>query len=142
VPGTIVVMSQPEGQTCAVLGGIMALRMKVLGAEGVVVRGRVRDVEELGQTGLAIWARATSIVGSGAEAAPHAVQVPLTFNGTTVHPGDIVFSDQTNGVVVIPAAQLTNVLELLPILVEADERVKEDVARGVAVKEAFRRHRA
>lgn len=54
VPETIVVISQPKGQICAVLGGIMALRMKVLNAQGVVVHGRVRDVEELASTGLPV----------------------------------------------------------------------------------------
>ncbi len=53
-PGTIVVQSQPEGQKNAVLGGIMALRMKKLGALGVVVHGRIRDVEELGETDLMV----------------------------------------------------------------------------------------
>ncbi|KAF4633443.1 hypothetical protein G7Y89_g4674 [Cudoniella acicularis] len=140
-PGTIVVMSQPEGQKCAILGGIMALRMKVLGARGVVVSGRVRDVVELGSTGLPIWAKSTSIVGTGAEAKPHALQVPLKIGGTIVNPGDLVFSDAINGVAVIPISKVPEVLELLPKLVEADERVKEDVERGVEVMEAFRRHR-
>lgn len=54
VKGTIVVTQQPEGQCCAVLGGIMALRMKKCGAEGVVVLGRVRDLEELEGTGLPV----------------------------------------------------------------------------------------
>ena len=53
-PETIVVISQPKGQICAVLGGIMALRMKVLNAKGVVVHGRVRDIEELASTGLSV----------------------------------------------------------------------------------------
>jgi len=53
-PETIVVMAQPEGQKCAVLGGIMALRMKILNAKGIVVNGRVRDVAELGSTGLPV----------------------------------------------------------------------------------------
>jgi regulator of RNase E activity RraA len=53
-PNTIVVMKQPEGQRCAVLGGIMALRMKALNAKGVVVSGRVRDVNELEETGLPV----------------------------------------------------------------------------------------
>jgi regulator of RNase E activity RraA len=53
-PETIVVISQPKGQICAVLGGIMALRMKVLNAKGVVVHGRVRDVEELASAGLPV----------------------------------------------------------------------------------------
>lgn len=52
--GTFVLISQPDGQKNAVLGGIMASRMKVLGAVGVVVYGRIRDVKELGETGLPV----------------------------------------------------------------------------------------
>ena len=48
------VMKQPEGQKCAIIGGIMALRMKVLGARGVVANGRVRDLVELRETGLPV----------------------------------------------------------------------------------------
>lgn len=47
VPGTIVVIDQPEGQKCAAVGGIMAQRMKVQGVAGCVVGGRVRDLAEL-----------------------------------------------------------------------------------------------
>jgi regulator of RNase E activity RraA len=53
-PDTIVVLSQPDGQKCAVLGGIMALRMKILNAKGIVVHGRVRDIDELKSTGLPV----------------------------------------------------------------------------------------
>jgi len=44
---TIVVLSQLKEQTCAVLGGIMATRMQVRGARGVVADGRIRDLREL-----------------------------------------------------------------------------------------------
>lgn len=46
-PGTFVALSQPPAQTCAVLGGIMALRMKKCGAKGIIAGGRVRDLTEL-----------------------------------------------------------------------------------------------
>jgi regulator of RNase E activity RraA len=46
-PDSIVLIDQPAGQSCAVLGGIMAARMKVLGVKAVVVNGRVRDLSEL-----------------------------------------------------------------------------------------------
>jgi regulator of RNase E activity RraA len=52
--GTIAILSQPEGQKNAVLGGIMALRMKKLSAIGVVVNGRIRDIEELKATELMV----------------------------------------------------------------------------------------
>ncbi|KAK0124296.1 hypothetical protein ONS95_009267 [Cadophora gregata] len=140
-PETIVVMKQPEGQKCAVLGGIMALRMKVLNATGVVISGRARDIVELESTGLPIWAKALSVVGAGAESKPHAVQVPLDIEGTVIKPGDLVFSDSTNGVVVIPHEHVEQVISLLPDLVVADDRVKQDVAKGMKVQEAFVKHR-
>ncbi|RQM07710.1 hypothetical protein DH86_00001726 [Scytalidium sp. 3C] len=140
-PGTIVVMSQPKGQINAVLGGIMAFRMKVRGAKGVVVSGRVRDMGELAQTEMPIWARATSTVGTGFGSVAHAMGIPLDIDGTIVKPGDIVFSDAREGVVVIPQEKLEEVLQLLPRLVKADDAVIESVKNGMPVKEAFAKYR-
>lgn len=44
---TVVVIQQPEGQKCAVLGGIHAINIDSRGAEGVVVSGRIRDMGEI-----------------------------------------------------------------------------------------------
>ena len=52
--GTIVVIEQPTGQACAAIGGIMALAMKRRGAEGCLVGGRVRDLEELSNSSLPV----------------------------------------------------------------------------------------
>ena len=57
--------------------------------------------------------------------------------------GDIIVIDPSeNGIVSIPQTKLDAVLELLPQLVAADEKVMEDVEKGVDVGEAFRRHRS
>ena len=53
-----------------------------------------------------------------------------------------MFCDPAEGVVAIPQDLLDTVLEILSRLVEADERVKEDVRNGVSVQEAFAKHRA
>jgi hypothetical protein len=52
--GTVVVIEQPSGQTCAALGGIMAARMKVRGVEACIVGGRVRDLAELRKSDLPV----------------------------------------------------------------------------------------
>ncbi len=51
---TVVIMSQPEGQQNAILGGIKAVRLAQRNIRGVVVHGRVRDIEELGKSGLTV----------------------------------------------------------------------------------------
>ncbi|EDN03730.1 predicted protein [Histoplasma mississippiense (nom. inval.)] len=141
-PGTVVFIEQPAGQFCASVGGIMAARMKVLGVKGVVVDGRVRDLAELRSTQLQIWARATSTVGTSAEAKPGARNVPVKIGGVTVSPGDIAFCDPLEGAAVIPAELLDEVLALVPKLAAADEKVKEDVLSGASVFDSFNKHRS
>lgn len=53
-PGTVAILDQPQGQFCAVLGGIMAVRMAHLGIKGAVVNGRVRDLGELRESKLPV----------------------------------------------------------------------------------------
>ena len=139
---TIVVISQPAGQSCAVVGGIMAARMKHLGAQGVVVDGRVRDIVALNETQLPIWSKGTSIIGAGAETKFHARNIPIKVGETVLEPGDIVMIDPfENGVVAVPQGKVEELLELLPKLVGADEKVTADVEAGVSVQEAFKKHR-
>lgn len=105
--GTIAVLDQPAEQYCAVLGGIMAARMSYIGVKAIVVNGRVRDLAELSASGLhvstfytkmpasfyvvtdqyfstKVWSKATSTVGTGAEAKAGLRNVPIDFNGVTV----------------------------------------------------------
>ncbi|KAF2798481.1 DlpA domain-containing protein [Melanomma pulvis-pyrius CBS 109.77] len=139
---TIVLVSQPAGQSCAVVGGIMGARMKVLGAQSIIVNGRVRDLEALGGLGLPVWSKGTSIIGMGAEAKFHAKEVAIRIGDVSVEPGDIVMVDPfENGVVVVPKGRVDEVLGMLPGMVEADERVIKDVEAGTGVKEAFKKHR-
>ncbi|KAJ5169414.1 Ribonuclease E inhibitor RraA/Dimethylmenaquinone methyltransferase [Penicillium coprophilum] len=139
--GSIVVIEQPENQYCAVTGGIMATRMKALGIKATVVGGRVRDLRELQATGLPIWARATSTVGTNAEAKAGARDVPISIGGVTVSPGDIIFCDPLEGVVAIPRELLGQVLELMPKLTTMDGNAKEAVAQGMSVTDAFKKFR-
>lgn len=52
-----------------------------------------------------------------------------------------MFCDPVEGIVVIPAGLLDEVLGLMPKLVEADDKVMADVDKGVSVFEAFQKHR-
>ncbi|KAJ5595261.1 uncharacterized protein N7459_001469 [Penicillium hispanicum] len=140
--GSIIVLEQPDNQNCAVTGGIMATRMKVLGVKAAVVGGRVRDLRELQGLELPVWARGTSTVGTGAEAKAGVRNVSISIGGVTVSPGDIVFCDPMEGVVVIPRDLLDPVLEIMPKLISMDDQAKEAVARGMSVTEAFKKYRS
>ncbi|KAK6344149.1 hypothetical protein TWF696_007791 [Orbilia brochopaga] len=141
-PSTITVISQPAGQRNAVLGGLVAGRIQKLGGIAVVVDGRVRDVTELQSLGLHVWAKGTSTVGAGAEARCVSVGEAIHVAGVKINSGDIIFADPVNGVVCIPRDQLDAVLELLPKITGADDKVRTDVLEnGSGLQEAFDKHR-
>ena len=53
-PGTILFLSQPSGLYNACFGGIMATRIQKLGVGGVVIDGRLRDIEYIRSLGLPV----------------------------------------------------------------------------------------
>ncbi|KAL2866628.1 RraA family protein [Aspergillus lucknowensis] len=141
-PGTVVVIEQPKDQHCAVVGGIMAVRMKYLGISGVVVNGRIRDLAEIQGCNLPVWAKGTSTVGTGAEAKPGLRGVSIDVGGVVVSQGDIIFCDPLEGVVAIPRNLLDEVLQLMPKIVAMDDKVKEAVEKGSSAFDAFKQFRS
>jgi len=119
----------------------MAQRMKKRGVAGCIIGGRVRDMAELKSSQLPIFALGKSTVGTGAESTVYARNVPVSISGVTVSPGDIVFCDPVEGIVVIPQELLDETLSLMPKLVSADDKVKEAVENGMTVAEAFKNFR-
>ena len=64
----------------------------------------------------------------------------LTFTHS-IPQGDIIFCDPLEGIVVIPKDLAEDLIELMPELVRADDKVKEDVLAGSGVFESFKKHR-
>ncbi|KAK6536192.1 hypothetical protein TWF281_000436 [Arthrobotrys megalospora] len=142
-PSTITVISQPPGQRNAVLGGLVAARIQKLGSVGIVVDGRIRDISELRSLGVNVWAKGASTVGAGGESKCVGVGVEIEVEGVKIVPGDIIFADPTNGVVSIPQDKLDAVLELLPKITGADEKVRIDVLENNSgLQDAFKKHRS
>ncbi|EGX50956.1 hypothetical protein AOL_s00054g692 [Orbilia oligospora ATCC 24927] len=142
-PSTITLISQPPNQRNAVLGGLVAARIQKLGSLAIIVDGRIRDITELKNLGVDVWAKGTSTVGAGGESKCVAVGVEIEVEGVKVVPGDIIFADPVNGVVSIPQDKLDAVLELLPKITGADDKVRIDVLQNNSgLQEAFKKHRS
>jgi len=144
-PGSIVILQQPPQQSVALLGDIVATRLKYRGVLGAVIDGRARDVVACGELcsdgGFQIWSKTLSSVGTSMEAKPWAVDVPLTIGGLQVNPGDVLCADEGEGVIcVIPKSKLHEVAALLPTLKEADDGVLKDVQNGADFPTALKNH--
>ena len=103
-PGAVLIVDARGHEETAVWGGILVAAALARKISAVVIDGAVRDVAELRDSGVAVYARA--VVPNG----PHkgfggSVNTPIQCGGVPVDPGDIVVGDE-DGVVVIRPDQL------------------------------------
>jgi 4-hydroxy-4-methyl-2-oxoglutarate aldolase len=98
-PGDVVVLSMPEPAPVALVGDLLATQAKVAGAAALLVDASVRDLEELAELGLPIWARYVRVRGA-AKTTAGALNEPVVVGGATIRPGDLVVLDADGAVVV------------------------------------------
>lgn len=100
-PGQVLVMDAGGEVASGSLGAILATRLKMRGAAGVVTDGAVRDYVEIGDSGLAAFCRAPHPGANKVVYHPADFQLPIGCGGVAVYPGDVLVGDD-DGVVVIP----------------------------------------
>ena len=120
-PGEVLVLTMPEPAPVALIGDLLATQAKVHGAAAMLVDASVRDVEELVELGLPIWARWVRIRGAVKET-PGELDVPVEVGGATIRPGDIVVLD-ADGAAVVEHERVAEVLAGA-LAREENERVK------------------
>lgn len=108
----------------------MNTRAKKLGAAGVVIDGRFRDIEEHRSLEIGHFARGTSILGSNTFTRSSEINVPVAYENVEVHekfiitPGDYIPGD-CDGVVAIPPDTVEECLRLCQERYEIDEKTRE-----------------
>jgi 4-hydroxy-4-methyl-2-oxoglutarate aldolase len=107
-PGDVLVLAMPEPAPVALVGDLLATQAKARGAAAILVDGAVRDVDELVELGLPIWARYVRIRGAAKDVVG-AVDEPVTVGGQAIEPGDVVVLDG-DGAAVVPQGRVEEVL--------------------------------
>ena len=120
-PGEVLVVTMPMPEPVAVVGDLLATQAKARGAAAILVDASVRDLEDLAELGLPIWARYVRIRGAD-KATVGELDVPVTVGGATINPGDIVVLD-ADGAAVVEQERTAEVLEGA-LAREEKERVK------------------
>ena len=107
--GDVLVLTMPEPAPFALFGDLLATQASEQGAAAVLVDASVRDVEDLAELGLPVWARYIRIQGATKQAVGE-IDVPVVVGGATIRPGDAVVLDG-DGIAVVPADDVTTVLD-------------------------------
>ncbi|MCB0113563.1 MAG: ribonuclease activity regulator RraA, partial [Caldilineaceae bacterium] len=108
-PGDVLVIdARGEAHEGATLGNILATRLKVRGAVGIVTDGALRDTPGFLELDLPSYIQAPHASTSFVAHHPVEMQTPIGCGGIAVIPGDVIVGD-AEGVVVIPAAMAESV---------------------------------
>lgn len=120
-PGEVIVLSMPEPRAVALVGELLATQAKAQGAAAMLVDASVRDVEELAQLGLPIWARWVRVRGAARDLAG-TIGEPVTVGGARIRQGDVIVLD-ADGAAVVERERVDDALQASRQRAE-DERVK------------------
>lgn len=107
--GKVLVLSSGGYPDASHAGGTKLSRVGNHGLAGVLADGRLRDLAQLRDSGIAVWCRGEATRWGGDTVMPYAAGVAVEIDGVCVVPGDYIYADAT-GAVVIPAASLDDVL--------------------------------
>ncbi|TIB77986.1 hypothetical protein E3Q23_00938 [Wallemia mellicola] len=143
--GHILLLCPPENSTNACFGGLLATAAAAQSVAGVVANGRVRDLDELEDSGLTIFAKGTSVCGQAPFLAPVSAgeTVEITHpNGhkITIKSGDQLFADR-NGVIVVDSTRMNEIEAIAAKSEQTDELCRQALAKGDSVKEVFAKYR-
>ena len=127
-PGDVLVVNARGNPTYALVGGNVCRGLAKRGLAALIIDGAVRDVSEIQEDGLAVYARGLATL-SGPLDGPGEVNVPVACGHVVVNPGDIIVAD-ADGVVVIPPADAEAVLAAVAALEASHAALQPVLLRG------------
>lgn len=127
-PGDVLVIDGKGCSTAALMGELMCAHAQAAGLAGVVIDGSVRDLHELKNGTLPVFACASNPNGPTRQLAGR-IGHPVSVGGVAVQPGDLVAGDD-DGVVVLPAAGVVQALRDAEKKVDSELRRMTDISEG------------
>lgn len=138
VPPAHVAVYATSDEESAQFGELSATALAARGCAGVVLDGGCRDTDFIRREGFPVFCRFTtpqdSVPRWEAQRWGHAVEI----GGVRVATGDYVVGD-ADGVVVVPAASVADVLRRAEEVARTEDAVREAVRGGMTPLEAFDR---
>lgn len=127
-PGKVL-MVDIGGAPISTMGGLAALAASRQGANGVVIDGACRDLDEIRATKLWLASRWVVPTTGKRRLKLQPLGMTVSVGGIQVSQGDLVVGDDT-GIVVVPRARLAEVLEHAERIVAVDAQVEERIRAG------------
>jgi regulator of RNase E activity RraA len=139
LPGEVAVVGTGKSTRNAPWGELLSTASRARGARGAVVDGLVRDVRKIEELGFPVFASGIKPVDSMGRGIVTAYNVPVECGEVMVHAGDFVFAD-FDGVVVVPAALVKQVIELATDKVRRENDSRAELMNGAFLRDVFAKY--
>ena len=137
--GDVLVVDANYNRQSAFWGELLSTACKAKGVRGTVMSACTRDLWALNKMDYPVFAIGCTPADSKGRLDVTAIGKPITMDRVNIHNGDYLIGD-ADGVVIIPADALDETLRLAQEKVSAENTVREDLATGMPVTEAFEKH--
>lgn len=127
-PGEVLVIDNEGSTVVATWGELATLSAENRGLSGVVIDGAVRDVDDLKDIPLPVFARAV-VPCAGEPKGFGEINAEISCGGQLVRPGDWIAADES-GVVVIPRERALEIARRALEVRKSEERIREEIRRG------------
>ena len=137
--GDVLVVDADHNRQSAFWGELLSTACRAKGVRGAVMSTCTRDLWALEKMEFPVFAIGRTPADSKGRIDVTAIGEPITIDGVRIENGDYLLGDP-DGVVIIPAAALDETLRLAQEKVSGENTVRDDLANGMPVTEAFAKH--
>jgi len=128
-PGDVLVVNGGGDLSRALLGDLLATKLRTLGVVGAVIDGCIRDRSTLEQMRFPVWARGANPSGPYKNG-PARLAREAAVGGVVVRPGDIIAADD-DGVAVIPAGSAADIYRLTLEVMAHEAELSREFSRPI-----------
>lgn len=137
--GDVLVVEAGDDRSCGFWGELLTTACLYKGVRGVVMTACTRDMWKIADLQFPIFGIGYHPADSKGRADIVEIGNPIEIGGVRCSRGDLILGDE-DGIVVIPQAIADEAIRLATEKMNGENLVREDLARGMSIGEAFRKH--
>ena len=135
-PGDVAVQATGGFQGAAFWGELFSNAALGRGARGVVIDGYHRDSRKILELGFPVYSTGARPLDIAGRAAAVGHGEPVVCGGVRVAPGDVIFAE-VDGIAVIPASVIDEVVARAFAKVATEDRARDDLRNGALLSEVW-----
>ena len=134
--GAICAISNRGRAECSVWGDTLSLYAVRHGFAGTIIDGVCRDIDGTRSLDYPMFSRGTFMRTGKNRIGVESTQLPITLGTVLVHPGDLIFADDT-GAVAVPHDRVEEVLDIAKGIVARDDACVAAIEAGKSIADVW-----